>query len=286
MFTKKIIDSDAFLDMPLSTQCLYFHLNMRADDDGFVNNPKKISRMIGASEDDLKLLITKRFVLVFDTGVIVIKHWRMHNLIKKDRYHATDYQEEYAQLIQKSNGAYTEKPLQLPEIPVPEQNGYDVEPSWNPNGTQMEPEWNQNGTQMEPQVRLGKDSIGKDRLGEDKIIDSKESIRQTDVRRAVEEWNKLSSFGIKPVTKLTANTKRHEMLVARIKQYGIDDVLSGIEHIKYSDFLQGKKTNFIITFDWFVKPNNFPKVLEGNYDNNNYGGDGSSMSAEEIMKDW
>ena len=98
MFTKKIIDSDAFLDMPLSTQALYFHLNMRADDDGFVNNPKKICRMTGASEDDLRVLISKRFVLTFENGVIVIKHWRMHNLLRKDRYKPTQYQEQLAEI--------------------------------------------------------------------------------------------------------------------------------------------------------------------------------------------
>ena len=98
MFTQKIIDSDAFLDMPLSTQALYFHLNMRADDDGFVNNPKRIQRTVGASEDDLKLLIAKRFLICFENGVIVIKHWRMHNTLKSDRYRPTQYQEEYALL--------------------------------------------------------------------------------------------------------------------------------------------------------------------------------------------
>ena len=81
MFNIKIVDSDAFLDMPLSTQCLYFHLNMRADDDGFVGNPKRIQRLIGASDDDLKLLIVKKFILTFENGVIVIKHWRIHNKI-------------------------------------------------------------------------------------------------------------------------------------------------------------------------------------------------------------
>lgn len=109
MFTKKITESDAFLDMPSSSQCLYFHLNMNADDDGFVNNPKRIAKLVGASEDDLKLLIAKRFVLAFDTGVIVIKHWRMHNTIQKDRYRETDYQDEYEMLILKSNKSYTWK---------------------------------------------------------------------------------------------------------------------------------------------------------------------------------
>ena len=113
MFTQKIIDSDAFLDMPLSTQALYFHLNMRADDDGFINNPKRIQRTIGASEDDLKLLIAKRFVIGFDCGVIVIKHWRMHNTLRKDRYNPTQYQEELAMLEVKDNSAYTEKDLPL-----------------------------------------------------------------------------------------------------------------------------------------------------------------------------
>lgn len=108
MFTKAIIDSDAFLDMPMSSQALYFHLNMRADDDGFVNNPKKIVRMLGASEDDLKLLLTKRFVLGFESGVIVIKHWRLHNTLRKDRYHPTQYQEELKALDIKDNGSYTE----------------------------------------------------------------------------------------------------------------------------------------------------------------------------------
>ena len=109
MFSQKIIDSDAFLDMPLSTQSLYFHLNMRADDDGFINNPKKIQRMIGASDDDLRVLMAKRFVLSFDSGVIVIKHWRMHNTLQKDRYKPTQYQEEYSTLTLKQNRSYTDR---------------------------------------------------------------------------------------------------------------------------------------------------------------------------------
>jgi hypothetical protein len=107
MFSQQIIDSDAFLEMPLSTQALYFHLSMRADDDGFINNPKKIMRMIGSSDDEIKMLIAKKFVLVFDSGVVVIKHWRIHNYIQKDRYKPTVYKEEMAQLSIKDNKAYT-----------------------------------------------------------------------------------------------------------------------------------------------------------------------------------
>ena len=140
MFTQKIIDSDAFLEMPLSAQALYFHLNMRADDDGFVNNPRKITKYVSASDDDLKILLMKRFIIGFASGVIVIKHWRMHNTLKLDRYHPTDYQEEFAQLGIKANKAYTDHPEAL--LP---QNG----------GTKAEPEWNQNGTGLEPEVREG-----------------------------------------------------------------------------------------------------------------------------------
>ena len=137
MFTKKIIDSDAFLDMPLSAQALYFHLNMRADDDGFINNPKKIQRFTGSSDDDLKLLLAKRFVLAFESGVVVIKHWRMHNLLRKDRYHPTQYQEELKRLEVKANGSYTD-------------NKIEVLPDWHPTGTQLAPE-----------DSIGKDSIDK-----------------------------------------------------------------------------------------------------------------------------
>lgn len=122
LFSPDIVASDAFLDMPISTQALYFHLGMYADDDGFVN-PKKIMRLIGVSDDDLKVLLTKRFVLKFDSGVIVIKHWLIHNSIRKDRYHETKYIEEKKLLTVKENMSYTE-----------------VATSRQPNGNQSVPE--------------------------------------------------------------------------------------------------------------------------------------------------
>ena len=143
MFAKTIIDSDAFLDMPLSTQALYFHLSMRADDDGFVNNPKKIQRMIGASDDDCKLLIGKRFILTFESGVIVIKHWKIHNYIQKDRYKETLYTKEKQSLALDKKNAYTEAEKK-PCI--------------------------QDGYKMDTQVRLGKDSL---EIGQDNIKPSK-----------------------------------------------------------------------------------------------------------------
>lgn len=124
MFSMKIVDTDAFLDMPMSTQCLYFHLNMRADDDGFIGNPKRIQKLIGANDDDLKLLIAKRFVLTFDSGVIVIKHWRIHNTLRNDRYVETTYIEEKNMLSVKENKAYTDKKVDVSKmVPNCFQNG-------------------------------------------------------------------------------------------------------------------------------------------------------------------
>ena len=108
MFEKTIVTSDAFLDMPLSARCLYFTLGMFADDDGFVNNPKSIMRQVGACTDDLNLLLLKRFILSFDSGVIVIKHWRIHNYIRNDRYKETKYIEEKSTLMLDEKGAYKE----------------------------------------------------------------------------------------------------------------------------------------------------------------------------------
>lgn len=109
MFAKKIVESDSFLDMPSSSQALYFHLCMSADDDGFINNPKKVQRVVRCSNRDYQLLIDKNFILTFDSGIIVIKHWKMHNYIQSDRYRPTDYQDESAMLEIKRNKSYTFK---------------------------------------------------------------------------------------------------------------------------------------------------------------------------------
>jgi hypothetical protein len=132
MFAKTIIDSDAFLDMPLSSQALYFHLSMRADDDGFINNAKKIQRMLGCADDDLKILLAKNFIIPFETGVCVIKHWKIHNLIQKDRYKPTVYVEHKDKLSLKNNNVYTMETVCIQDV-----------------------------SKVEPQVSIGKDSQGK-----------------------------------------------------------------------------------------------------------------------------
>ena len=106
MFSLAITDSDIFLDMPMSTQCLYFHLGMRADDEGFINNPRKIIRMLGSNEDELKILIAKKLVILFETGVSVITHWNVHNKIRKDRVKVTHHLEEKSLLVMKEDQTY------------------------------------------------------------------------------------------------------------------------------------------------------------------------------------
>lgn len=143
MFAKTIIDSDAFLDMPQTTQLLYFHLSMRADDDGFINNAKSIMRNVKCSDDDLKLLAVKKFIIPFETGIVVIKHWKIHNYIRKDRYSQTKCQDELSLLNLDENNAYTlEKEERLT----------DGIPLVNERSTQ---------------VRIGKDRIGKDSIDKD-----------------------------------------------------------------------------------------------------------------------
>jgi hypothetical protein len=119
MFAKTIIDSDAFLDLPASTQLLYFQLGMRADDDGFINNPKMIMRMVRAADDDINMLIAKKFILPFENGVVVIKHWRLNNYIQSDRYNPTKYKELLAQLTLDENKAYTKNDECIHDVSIP-----------------------------------------------------------------------------------------------------------------------------------------------------------------------
>jgi hypothetical protein len=260
----KIVDTDAFLDMPLSTQCLYFHLNMRADDDGFIGNPKRIEKIIGANDDDLKLLIAKRFVILFDDGVIVIKHWRMHNTLSRDRYIETSYTDEKKKLLLKDNGSYSLT------------NGNSIDDTKlierSNRQTQKRRKIDERKTHSDKDIGLDKDleldldtELDKDKEKDiNDLIVSKDTIRQTDVQRIIDEWNTLEEFGITPVKRMTP--KREQAVKARIRQNHMDDILEAIENIRHSSFLQGQNKNgWMVTFDWFLKPGNFAKVFEGQY---------------------
>lgn len=161
MFSIQIIDTDAFMDMPLSAQALYFHLGMRADDDGFVSNARRIQKLVGAADDDLKLLILKRFVLTFDSGVIVLKHWKISNYIQKDRYKPTLYREEKATLYLKPDGAYTDHPSEGARPCIQSVSTMDTD-----GEKPAIPTVCADVSIVDTQDRLGKDRLGQVRLGE------------------------------------------------------------------------------------------------------------------------
>lgn len=144
MFAKTIVDSDAFLEMPVSSQLLYFHLSMRADDEGFINNPKSIMRTVGSKDDDMNMLIVKKFIIPFESGVVVIKHWKIHNYIQSDRFIATKYNEEKSMLELDENKAY------------------------RVCKNDMDTECIQDVYNLDTQVSIGKVSIGKDIVSKDK----------------------------------------------------------------------------------------------------------------------
>ena len=168
MFSMTIIDTDAFLEMPDSSQVLYFHLAMRADDDGFISNPKRISRMIGASDDDLKLLVTKEFLIPFESGVCVIRHWRLHNYIRKDRYTPTFHKFEKSLIGLTENNSYTDNPAEIVDTLPDEKNKGDKGlTSGSQTVDQMVTKGRPMVDQRLPQDRIGKDRLGKVSIGKD-----------------------------------------------------------------------------------------------------------------------
>ena len=157
MISKKVVDTDLFLDMPVSTRLLYYDLSVRADDDGFVASPKRITRMVGCSEDDLKLLVAKGYLIPFESGVCVIRDWKVHNYIPKDRYHETDYREEKSMLTESETGVYSlngKNTACLCDLSASVYNT-DTVCIQDVSSTEYKPY---------TEVRLGKDRLGKDKI--------------------------------------------------------------------------------------------------------------------------
>lgn len=200
MFAKQIIDSDMFLDMPLSSQALYFHLSMRADDDGFINNPKKIQRMIGSTDDDLKLLISKRFIIPFDSGIVVIKHWKIHNYIQRDRYKPTVYRDERGLLTLKENNVYS-----------------------------LDTDCIQDGYSLDTQVSIGKDSLDKDRLDKSRL--GKVSLYMSSIEDVISYLNSKTNSNYSSKT-----LKYQDLIIARLEEgYTVDDFYTVIDK-KHKDW--------------------------------------------------
>ena len=210
MFAKSIIDSDMFLDMPVTAQLLYFQLGMRADDDGFVNNPKRIMRDVRCSDDDMKVLIAKRYIIPFESGVIVIRHWKLHNFIRRDRYKPSTCEEK--NMIETTKDKVYE---------LSESNGM---PLGIPNDNQTVTAW-------DTQVRLGKDSIGKDRVV---VVDEEEPSPQEEelgeVVRTYENNIHLIGGGIERDTLLSLFDKYGKKWMLKAIE---EAVLCNVRNIKY-----------------------------------------------------
>ena len=189
MFSLDIIDTDLFIEMPQTSRLLYYELCMRADDDGFVSSPKKIQKMVGCSDDDFKVLITKKFIIPFDTGIVVIRHWKIHNYIQKDRYKETIYLDEKKHLNQEENGMYIE--------------------------------CIQDGYSMDTQVRLGKDSIDKDSKDKSKKEKNKketefdqlinQNFTDEELKNTIYEFIKMRKAIKKPLT-----TRGLELMIKKL----------------------------------------------------------------------
>lgn len=286
MFAKTIIDSDVFIDMPISTRLLYYDLAMRADDDGFVNSPKKIMKFVGASTDDMNILIARQFVIPFESGVVVIRHWKIHNYIRKDRYQETVCKEEKRLLS------------------IDENNSYELK-----NNTPLtigQPNDNQ---------RLTQDKISKDKLelSKESIVEEKSDDKctmcaqcdgetETDIKKnteiniKLEGKKEIDNFSPQaevvsvncPYAKIrdlyhkicisypkikTIDGNRKTAVGARWRTYKSLEVFEELFTIAESTpFLKGENDrNWSADFDWMMKPTNFSKILEHKYDDRSPG---------------
>lgn len=183
MFSVEITQTDAFFDMPAGSQLLYFHLGMNADDDGFISSAKSVMRTIGSSEDEFKVLLAKKFLLKFDNGLCIIKHWRINNQIRKDRYTETKYLKEKSSLYIRENGSYTLNPDGAKQLP----NGH-----LEHHGNQMATKW---------QPSIGKYSIGKVSIDNTNVPDWLN-------KKAWDEWQ---SYRKERGKKLTARTIKMQL---------------------------------------------------------------------------
>lgn len=273
MFSLAVVDTDNFLDMPISAQCLYFHLGMHADDDGFVSSPKKIIKTMGCNNDDLRILISKGYIIPFETGVIVITDWKTNNYLRNDRYIETRYR-EYKQSLTERNGRYFLDTVGIPDA-------YQMDTKNKPKKTQkmLESDEKQGDSeggipsvyQRYPQDRLGKDRIDKVSIGEGDTQEGKTSScpcpsenHQADTCQKVMDLYNTICISFPRMTKLSEARKK--AIRARMKQYTIEDIEKVFRMAESSHFLKGgNDRNWTANFDWMIKDSNMAKILDGNY---------------------
>ena len=282
MFAKTIVDSDMFIDMPMSARLLYYDLAMRADDDGFVNSPKKIMRFVGASMDDMNVLIAKQFIIPFESGVVVIKHWKIHNYIQKDRYKATSYQAEKESLTLKNGTYYTDD---LPDV------------------SNLDTECIQDVYSLDTQDRLGKDRLGKDRLelGKNRVRDRDRERQELESAHAPENLpleiaenknnknneNDFNNSDNKKPTRHKYGTYKNVFLtdedVEKLKTEFPDDWQNRIERLSEYIASSGKTyKNHLATIRVWAKKDKEREALKNGSENGKWCMDKESISLDEL----
>jgi hypothetical protein len=241
MFSKRIINSARFLKMPISTQCLYFHLGLHADDDGLVEAYTVINST-GATEDDLRVLVAKGFVFVLNEDLVTyITDWQENNKIRADRKVDSIYKDLLIQM--------------LPDVSIQQKRERaDVK-------KKLDNQWTSNGQPM--------DGIGEVRIGEDRL--GKESIDYISIK------DTFNSMCPSLPTVRTLSDARKRAIKGVLKKYSLEQVLEAFAKAEASDFLTGKNGDWNANFDWIMKDSNMAKILDGNYDNKK-GGNGNGES--------
>ena len=262
MFSLSVIDTDQFNDMPLSARLLYYELGLRADDDGFIASPKKIIKMIGCSEDDLKALIEEGFVICFESGIIAITHWHLHNKIRKNRKKDTIYSEEKQYLTLNGNGVYV-------------LHDNKMSAKCQPNDDQMSANCQPTENKLSAQDKISKDKISKDKISKDKLSKDKDIVSadadffaqqpRFDFQAVTDSFNSVC-VSLPKVQKLNDKRRRAVKNAGRLLgDVSFDELFARVER---SDFLTGRSGKWSgCGFDWVLQPSNLTKILEGNYDN-------------------
>lgn len=255
MFSKRIVESTRFLRMPATSQNLYFHLGMLADDDGIVE-AYPVMCTTGASEDDLRVLVSKKFVTVLNQDTVTyINDWLEHNTIRADRKKDSIYKDLLLEVVPDA------------EIIEPKQSYYSRQKEiCQTNG-------GQNGNKEQTNDSLSKDKISKGKLSKDK--GSKENI---DYQQIADLYNE-TCVSFPRLTKLSDSRKK--AIRARLKQYSVDDFRRMFEMAESSAFLKGENDrNWSATFDWMVKDANMAKILDGNYSDKKEGDENKDQDSE------
>lgn len=276
MFSKRIIESARFLRMPASSRLLYFDLGMRADDDGVVE-AYTVIRATGATEDDFKILVAKNFLKVLNEDMVsYITDWSENNRIRPDRKVDSIYKGLLIQvlpdveLVEKRERADYKTSKITYRVRNVDEKAVNTEQKnlgcmdWTTSGQPTDNQRTTNGRHRIGKDRIGKDRIGKSSIGEGSVEGGRTNkfvLCEADASRIIHSWNALGVSSVKSIS-----NNRLTLVKARIAEHGLDAFLEAIKSINECPFLIGQnERGWVITFDWFIKPSNFAKVLEGNY---------------------